>query len=90
MDAELHAKWERIEGHLRAVLAQVNIGDADNAQVKEFLDHNEFGVAFEWIVNVMADRDLAIPSDARQHLAAASTEMQLGENPDWQRLQARD
>jgi hypothetical protein len=89
MDANLQAKWERVEGHLRNALAEVDLGPADRVQVEEFLDHNELGVAFEWIVSGLAQRDLAMPNDARQHLAAASTEMGLEDNPDWRRLQAR-
>ena len=89
MDAELQAKWERVASYLRAVLAEVDLGNADRAQVEAFLEYNELGVAFDWIVGVLVERDLAMSDDARQRVAVASTEMQLELNPDWQRLQAR-
>jgi hypothetical protein len=89
MDAELHTKWKPVERHLRAAVAEVDLENTRRAQVEEFLDHNELGVAFEWIVGMLAEPRNAIPDDARQHLAAAAAEMQLETNPDWQRLQAR-
>jgi hypothetical protein len=52
MSDELRAKWQRVDGHLRAALAAVDLADFDREQVAEFLDHNELGVAFEWIVYV--------------------------------------
>lgn len=88
MDAERQAKWERIDAHLRTAIADVDLGITHHAQLEEFLDHNELGVAFEWIVSVISERQLAISEAVRQHLAAAATEMHLEGNSDWQHLHA--
>ncbi len=65
-----------------------NFKNAHRAQVEEFLDHNELGVAFEWTVSLTAEHGLALSDDAREHLAAAAAEMHLETNADWQRLQS--
>ena len=72
---------ERVERHLRAALAEVNLDNTHRAQVEEFIDDNELAVAFEWIVGVLAELRLAIPDGARQHSAAAAAELRLETTP---------
>jgi hypothetical protein len=86
MSDDLQAKWERIDGHLRAAMATVDLPSRDRAQVEEFLNHNELGVAFEWIVSVLR-RSHATQTDALGHLSAAAREMDLEDNSDWRALQ---
>ncbi len=49
----------------------------------EFIDHNEFGVAFEYLVNVLVEQGVALDHRARASLVAAAAEMQLDGNADW-------
>ena len=49
----------------------------------EFIEHNELGAAFEYIVSVLAERGIALDAETRESLAAAAAEMGLQHNPDW-------
>lgn len=49
----------------------------------DFIDHNELGEAFEWIVGVLANRQLAVDHLARAPLAAAAAELRLDDHPMW-------
>jgi hypothetical protein len=64
---ELLERWERIERELRvavSTLKRAMPSEADDwAQVAEFIDHNEFGVAFDWIVDTLAETGM--PESAR-------------------------
>jgi hypothetical protein len=86
MNDDLRHLWARVEAHLRAALAAVKLSDSDRRQVEEFLDHNELGVAFQWTVTALADANVTLAPDVRDHLAAAASEMNLTADPDWRRL----
>jgi hypothetical protein len=84
---ELRAKWRRTEAYLRAALAAVDLPDHDRQQIEEFLDHNELGVAFEWLVSRLAEAHASLPTELHSNLAAAASETGLEDNPDWRALQ---
>lgn len=87
MTDELRARWERTEAHLRAAITSVDLPGTDRVQVEEFLDHNELGVAFEWIVSVLREARAVLPTDTLSHLSAAAAEIGLEDNSDWQAVQ---
>jgi hypothetical protein len=80
---ELNASWERTERHLRAALARQGLPQDAAATAVEYIEHNEFGVAFEFVVSVLVERGAALDPEARQAFAAAAAEMGLQANPDW-------
>ena len=80
---ELKASWERTERHLRAALAHQQLPQDTTATAAEFIDHNELGVAFEYVVSVLVDRGIALNGEACKSLAAAAAEMRLEDNSDW-------
>jgi hypothetical protein len=85
---DLLSLWARVDAHLRAALAAVDIGESDRSEVEDLLDHNELGSAFEWIVAALVEAGGVVSSDARKHLAAAASDMGLSGDPDWRRLDA--
>ena len=85
----LRASWERTERHLRAALAGLELAGELRAQVVEFIEHNELGVAFEWLVYALAERATRLDDEVRERLGAAAVEMGLEENSDWLRLTGR-
>jgi hypothetical protein len=58
--------WGRVERELLAALAILEgvmpTEAEDWAQVTEFIDHNEFGVAFDGIVDTLAETDAPAPA----------------------------
>jgi hypothetical protein len=80
---ELIASWERIERHLRKALARQKLSQDANAIAVDYIEHNEFGVAFEFVVSVLVESGIALDKEARESFAAAVTEMGLQANPDW-------
>jgi hypothetical protein len=56
----------RIEQELRAALSILEAAMPTEAEdwvwVSEFIEHNEFGVAFDWIVDTLAETDAPAPA----------------------------
>jgi hypothetical protein len=67
---ELKAPWERTERHLRAALAHQRLPPDATAAAAEFIEHNELGVAFEYVVSVLDERGIALDAEARESFAA--------------------
>ncbi len=66
--------WKTIEKHLRILMTQVAPGltDEDINNASCFIDHNEFGVAFEVICDQLGEYDYQISEeslDLIRHLA---------------------
>lgn len=85
---ELKASWQRSERHLREAVGQQELADDVRAMALDFIAHNEFGVAFEYLTSVLAQTDAELTEPARQALARAASEMGLEDNSDWRRLSA--
>jgi len=83
---DLRDAWAQVEARLRAVLAAVDLTDADRRQVEEFLDHNGLGLAFQEMVGALADAKGRLGREAHHHLAVAAAAMDLDDDPDWRRL----
>jgi phosphoserine phosphatase len=83
---ELVALWERVDRALRAALSGVEIEEQTEAQVVEFLDVNELGLAFETLVGALADADAEVSEAVMRELVIAAGEMDLEDDADWQRL----
>ena len=83
--------WERVERELRATLALVrnDLEPDDVGQIEEFLDHNELGLAFDFLVDCLLESVVAAPREAYDRLGVARGEMQLPANAAWKRLTAR-
>jgi len=88
---QLFQLWARVERELRATLELVGAGiGADYIdQIKEFLDHNELGLAFEVLVEGLLESEVAGPQAAYDRLARAKSEMQLADDDAWDLLTAR-
>ncbi len=86
---ELRASWARTERHLRAALAHQQLAQDVTASATEFIEHNEFGVALEYVVHVLVDRGIALDGKAYESLAAAVAEMRMQDNADWIALSGR-
>jgi len=78
--------WERVEAHLRGALPLVEVEPSTRRMTEEFLDHNELGLAFQWLVGALADSGNTAPPEAHAHLEAAAAEMGLQDDADWRRL----
>jgi hypothetical protein len=84
--------WERVDGELRAALAvldRVAPPEGDRwTDAQDFIEHNEFGVAFATIVDAVLEADA--PDDARQalvHLECVQAEWGTVDDEDgWQML----
>ncbi len=83
--------WARIEAWLREVLDGVRLPESARAMAVEYLDHNELGLAFEGIVEALAERGRPIGPRERRLLGDAAVDMNLTDNADWKRVrQVRD
>lgn len=75
---------------MRAALRDViaNLRPSDHAQIEEFLDHNELGVAWEWLVEALAlaQAPISYPTKERLERAAALMALDLDQQPNWQQL----
>ena len=90
MNSDLRRRWERAERHLRTALPEVDLPDAHGPLVADFVEHGELGLAFEWMVEVIANSQLELTKNARRHLSGAAAELGLRANRDWRRLQVCD
>ncbi|HEX5621437.1 MAG TPA: MafI family immunity protein [Solirubrobacteraceae bacterium] len=52
----------------------------------DFIDHNEFGVAFEWMTSALVEAGASLSPEARDALAQAAREMGLEDNAAWVQL----
>jgi hypothetical protein len=72
----LQATWNRTRGHLEEARAHlVGHPEIDLSATLEFLEHNELGLAFDYLVDVADDLDL--PLAFWEHLDHAAREMGL-------------
>ncbi|GHF56658.1 hypothetical protein GCM10010218_42500 [Streptomyces mashuensis] len=72
----LRAGWARTRVHLDAALVHLaSLPDADLSATREFLAHNELGLALDCLVDLGDDLDL--PPAFWQHLDRAAHEMGL-------------
>jgi hypothetical protein len=87
--------WKRVERELRAalvILDQALPAEADRwADARDFVEHNEFGVAFDIIVDALLEVDAR--DDVRQalvHLERVHAEWRRVDHEDsWQMLRQR-
>ena len=63
---DLRRRWVRIERYLREALMHPDLPDDVRAEAEEFIDHNEFGVAFGYVVNVLVERGIELDARARR------------------------
>ena len=68
----LYEPWKELERVLGEVLADDSLGlsEHDRSQVQHYIDHNEFGLAFEELV---ASLDQSQPTLTRKTFAAVDT-----------------
>lgn len=69
-------RYANIERLLREALVHVNleISEIDRADVAEYLDYGEYGVAYELLVVVLEKQKISLPDSLRQ--AGKETGMQ--------------
>jgi hypothetical protein len=83
---QLLALWERADRAIRAALDAVQLDERVRGEVLEYLNVNELGLAFQWLVESLADAGADVSEAVLQHLAAAAREMSLEDDPAWRRL----
>jgi hypothetical protein len=91
-DPELIQKWERIESDLRAALTTVrlHLSDKDAAQVTEYLDHNELGLALEHLTaSLLASEVTELPPATLARLRRANDEMGTPSPGSWRTFTSR-
>ncbi|MEU1616379.1 MafI family immunity protein [Streptomyces sp. NPDC005722] len=72
----LQVSWNRTRAHLAAAQDQLaGLPNLDLSTTVEFLDHNEFGLAFDCLVDL--GYDLNLPLIFWQHMDRAAHEMRL-------------
>jgi hypothetical protein len=87
----LHEHWDRVERELRAALALVrhDLSPGNVELVEEFLHHNELGLAFDFIVDELLERDAKPSQPAFDHLQRAANEMEVSNDARWSRFANR-
>jgi hypothetical protein len=71
--------WDKVEPILRKTLVELSssLGRADIDLVTDFLDHNELGVALEWMVSIVSERSVPIKETTRQGMHEAARLMNM-------------
>ena len=66
----LRRKWKRIDDHLRKALLELENtnGPIEAAEMLDFLDHNEFGLACDQLEWICKDQDLTISALAENEI----------------------
>ena len=79
MNQKFAKQWAETERLLRVVLAdvQLQIEPRQTAQVLEYLEHNELGLAHDTLVYAIEDRQVAVGDDAVTALDASRVLMGL-------------
>ncbi len=72
---ELRASWARVEADLLAVLDSVEVTDRARRWVLEFLDHNELGLAFEFLVDDLVESEVQLDDITFERLERVAREM---------------
>jgi GAF domain-containing protein len=85
---ELRASWQRSERYLAEAVAQQDLASDARAMALDFIAHNQFGVAFEYLTSVLAETDAELTELVRRALARAASEMSLEDEPGLERLSA--
>ena len=83
MSARNYARlWEQLGSILTAALEleRTAIGAAQAELVAEFIDHNEFGLAYEQLTDALSDAEL-IPQDETARLLAEAANL-MGNSED--------
>jgi hypothetical protein len=83
---QLLALWERADRHIRAALDGVQLSERVRAEVLEYLEVNELGLAFQWLVESLADAGADVSETVLEGLAVAAREMSLEDDPGWRHL----
>ena len=78
-EAELE-RWLEMKRLLGRVCDSIAgaIGDKEADLVREFLDNNEYGVAYDWMVSSIEELQIALNGAASADLARAAHLMGLG------------
>jgi len=67
---DLHQLWFALDARLSALLQNLPwMPQADRDAIRDYIDHNEFGLALELLINTVADLGQSLPDD--QHLEVA-------------------
>ena len=81
------AHWAESARQLREIIQ--GLGDRLDAKtgdlVVEFVEHNEVGVALEWIYDYLEDGQVRIPGDVPGRVSALAEHMGM-DSRDWSRL----
>jgi len=70
----LQKHWDRLEALIRQSLESVRamIPGKDADWVEQFLDHNEFGVAYDWLAGAIEQHSIIVDDVTREQMSEAS------------------
>ncbi len=76
---QLLAHWARLEALLTQVLKaeQHHLAVEHAEQVRKFIDHNEFGLAFEWLKSAFTLSDVPADEQSVEAMREAARMMEL-------------
>jgi hypothetical protein len=79
MDA---AYYEEIQGRLHGLLIRLSdrLPSSAQAEVTEFIDHNELGVALEWMADALSEEGLPVTTEERADMVGLAAHMEMGEH----------
>jgi hypothetical protein len=83
---QLLALWERTDREIRTALDGAQVPERVRADVIGYLEVNELGLAFQWLVESLADAGEDVSDPVLAHLGTAAREMGLEADPGWRRL----
>jgi hypothetical protein len=75
----LQKHWETLDGLLRQSLDDVRslLPAQDARSVEEFIEHNEFGLAYEWLMDTLDECSISIDEATSSRLREAAQLMEL-------------
>ncbi|MDG3440456.1 MafI family immunity protein [Nitrospirillum amazonense] len=72
------ALWEILEEHLGSLVMSIaGLPDIKRESMRDYIDHNEFGIAFEELIETISDMELLLNQEQRQEMAHLASLMAL-------------
>src|SRR5258708_36515269 len=85
-----HAHWRETERQMQALMEALAgvLTEAEAEVVREFTDHNEYGLALETVYDDLVEEPRGISDEAVQAIRQLASRMNL-ESWNWSELEAR-
>lgn len=75
------AYYEEIQGRLHGLLIRLSdrLPSSSQAEVTDFIDHNEFGLALEWMADALSEKGLPVTTEERADMLGLAEHMEMDE-----------